>query len=182
MAFIDDFKVGIERSVRILKMDRAAITEVAGDAKALPVGVAIATVAGLSAMLPAFPVGLVLGPVLLIVMSFVLAGLWYVVGTLFKPQRWDFQELYRATSHTLLAEWIGVLYYIPVLGQLLALAVGIYRAVLAVVIVETISGLDRTKSILIVVIPLAICCGLAVAAFFMGAAALVTGAMGAAAQ
>jgi hypothetical protein len=186
MAFADDFKLGIDRAVRIIQMDRAAINEVAADANALPVGVAIVALAGVAGgiggLLKSGPIGGIVGliamPMAAVVFSFIWTGILYLVGMLFKPPSWDFQQLYRGLSHVQILGVAQAANIVPILGLLIVLAATIYQVVLTVITVQEVGKVDLVKAILIVLIPGAVCCGLAAAAFAMifGLAALGIGA------
>jgi hypothetical protein len=162
VAFADDLKAGIDRAIRIVKLDRATMAQVALDEKALVVGVVIAAIAGLASGIGSITQGvtyLFLMPPAFVIGSFIGVGLIYLAGLLFKPPRWDYMQLYRTLSHSYILSWVGVLSIIPFLGALIAFAAAVYQLVVSVVTVETLGKVDRGKAILIVLIPLVVCCG-----------------------
>jgi hypothetical protein len=171
-----DLGKAVQRAIRIVQLDRAAISEVAGDEAATIEGVIIVAIAGLAAGIGGarqHVAGIVAVPIAAIIGSFIGAGVLYLVGLLVRPPNWDFMQLYRALAHASIVSWVDFVRIVPVVGGLVAMLAAIYHIVVTVVCVQTVGRCDLGKAIIIVVIPVVVCCGLAAVAFFTVGAAIM---------
>jgi len=147
MGFQDAVKKGIE----LVKLNRAAYKEVAVEPDAFTQGLIITALAGIAMWLS--PVGftgwgIILGPIKALIGLFVGTLILHALATLFGGKG-DYMDLLRVLG---VGRVLGWLFIIPVLGAL----ANLWALVMAVVAIEEIHQLDRTKAILCVVLPFAV--------------------------
>jgi hypothetical protein len=144
------FADAVRRGIEIAKLDRGTYREVAADPHAFTPALVIAALAGTALWLGhfTFHVGGFLGtPLLELALLFIGSAVFHFIAILFSG-RGDYLTLVRVWGTGWLVGWLMV---IPILGPILAL----WRIVVAVVAVEEIYGIDRTRAIITVLIPVA---------------------------
>ncbi len=146
MNFTDAIKKGFE----LVKLNREAYREIAGNPEAFTPAILIAAVAGLANWLsPPFNLlGFILYPIFeVIALAFVTAVIHFVVILL--GGRSDYMTLFRVLGIAWIIRWAQV---IPALGWVVGMVWGL---VMSVVAVEELVGFDRMKSIVTVILPFA---------------------------
>ncbi|MCK4306139.1 MAG: YIP1 family protein [Candidatus Eisenbacteria sp.] len=147
MGFQDAVKKGIE----IVKLNREAYREVASEPAAFTQALIITGLAGVAMWLcpVAFTAwGVITGPLKALLALFIGTAILHFVAILLGGKG-DFMALIRVLGVGRVLGWAAI---IPVLGWI----VNLWSLVMAVVAVEEIYGLDRTKAIMSVVLPFAV--------------------------
>lgn len=164
-----DFGRSINLAWRIVKLEKPAAQEAADDREGLlPTLIVMAIGGALGAAGGSFfnPVvvgaGIVLGPLF----SAIFIGIYHLIALAFGGKATYLQYLQSAGLGTGLVSWVGV---IPFVGGLIQL----WGIPVAVVATEQVHGLDRTKAVMVVLIPVVLlllfCCA---ASIFFGSAIL----------
>jgi hypothetical protein len=144
------FADAIRRGVEIVKLDRAAYREIALDPNAFTPALGIAALVGVAAWLSPFsfhPGWIIAGPLLALVELFIGAAVFHFLAILLGGQG-EYLTLVRVWGLGWVVGWAHI---VPILGSVIAL----WRLVVAAVAIEEIYGLDRTRALLAVLIPVA---------------------------
>jgi hypothetical protein len=147
MQFSEAVKSGIE----IVKLNRAIYRKVAETPEAFSQALIIAALVGIASWLspPSFAIhGIILGPLWALIGLFVGSAILHFVATLFGGKG-QYMPLLRVLGIGRVLGWVRL---IPVIGAI----VDLWSLVIAVVALEELYGLDRTKAILTVIIPAAV--------------------------
>jgi hypothetical protein len=137
----------LQRSLAILQLDKNAIDAVSREEEALVPALLFFAIAGLANGAGQFSFrGLVFGPIVATLLSFVLAGLLSVLSRLFGGTG-EFLSFYRPLGVAAPIFWVQA---VPLLGPFLVSFAMVYFAVVSVAIVERAADLPRTKSIAVV--------------------------------
>jgi hypothetical protein len=142
-----DFARYFQKAVQILQLDPKAIEDVAADEDALLPALLFFAVAGLANGAGQFSFrGMIFGPVVATLLSFVVVGLLNVLSRLFGGDA-EFLELYRPLGVAAPIFWVQA---VPLLGPFLVCLALVYFAVVSVVVVERTAEIPRGKSVAIV--------------------------------
>jgi Yip1 domain len=137
----------LQKGIQILQLDLKAVDSVARDEDALLPALLFFAVAGLANGAGQFSFrGMVFGPVVATLLSFVFVGLLSVFSRLFGGSG-EFLDLYRPLGVASPIFWVQA---VPLLGPFLVSLALVYFAVVAVVVIERTGQLPRGKSIAIV--------------------------------
>jgi hypothetical protein len=142
-----DFGNYFQKAVQILQLDIPTINQVSRDEEALVPALLFFAVAGLANGAGQFSFrGMIFGPVVATLLSFVFIGLLSVLARLFGGSG-EFLDLYRPLGVAAPIFWVQA---VPLLGPFLAFLALVYFAVVAVAVVEQTGRLPRTKAFFIV--------------------------------
>lgn len=137
----------LQKGVQILQLDLKIIDAVSRDEEALLPALLFFAVAGLANGAGQFSFrGIVFGPIVATLLSFVFVGLLSVLSRLFGGKG-EFLDLYRPLGVAAPIFWVQA---VPLLGPFLVSLALVYFAVVAVVVVERSGNLPRGKSVAIV--------------------------------
>jgi hypothetical protein len=144
-----DFVGYVKKAVELCKFNGAVIEEIALDPNAFTMGLLFLAIGGAAAALGSFCLPcIILYPILMIVGFFIFLGILHLLATLFGGSG-DFIAMFRICS-------IGSIVYWPSAIPLIGWIVSFWILPITVLAVERTYKLDRGKSILVVVIPLAV--------------------------
>lgn len=142
-----DLGASLQRAVQILQLDGKTIETVSRDEEALLPALLFFAIAGLANGAGQFSFrGMVFGPIVATLLSFVFVGLLSVLSRLFGGKG-DFLDLYRPLGVAAPIFWVQA---VPLLGPFLVSLALVYFAVVAVVVVERTASLPRGKAVAIV--------------------------------
>ncbi len=147
MSFVEAIHQGIE----IVKLNRGAYRRVAADPEAFSPALMITAIVGIAIWLPPRAdsiFGIITLPLLQVVFLFVASAILHFVATLFGG-RGDYMVFLRVFGVSRVLGWARV---VPVIG----VVIDMWSVVIAAVAVEELYGLERTKAILVVVVPASI--------------------------
>lgn len=151
-----DFGKAFQRALGIVQLRADVIQDTAGDPTALVPGLVFLVIAGVLSGLAAFPVGIILVPVVTLVFAAVIVGIVHLIAKLLGGQG-GFGPLFQVYGHgNGLLGWTGVLGIIPFLGQLIALAVLIWGIVVMIVAVREVHRTTTGKAVAAVLIPIVV--------------------------
>jgi hypothetical protein len=137
----------LQRAVQILQLDGNTIETVSRDEEALLPALLFFAAAGLANGAGQFSFrGMVFGPIVATLLSFVFVGLLSVLSRLFGGKG-EFLDLYRPLGVAAPIFWVQA---VPLLGPFLVSLALVYFAMVAVVVVERTAGLPRGKAVAIV--------------------------------
>ena len=137
----------LQQSIRILQLDAGAIRTAARDEEALLPALLFFAVAGLANGAGQFSFrGMIFGPIVATLLSFVLVGLLSVLTRIFGGSA-EFLDLYRPLGVASPIFWVQA---VPMLGPFLAFLALVYFAAVSVLVVEEAGGLARPKALAIV--------------------------------
>lgn len=119
---------------------------------------------------------IIFGVIGAIVAAFIAVGILWLVAKIFGGTG-EYMTYFKTLMHIELLAWIMVLSFIPLLGGLLSIAVGIWALVAAIVVTQVVHKLSTGKAIATVLIPAAIIF-LAVVVLLLLAAATMLAAFG----
>ncbi|MGH9323991.1 MAG: YIP1 family protein [Vicinamibacteria bacterium] len=142
-----------QKAVQILQLDEKTIEEVAHDEEALLPALLFFAIAGLANGAGQFSFrGMIFGPVVATLLSFVVVGLLSVLSRLFGGDA-VFLDLYRPLGVAAPIFWVQA---VPLLGPFFVCLALVYFAVVAVVVVEKTARIPRGKAVAIVALLAAI--------------------------
>ena len=154
-----DFGKWIQETILILKLDEDAIRRAAADAEATLPAVVFAAIAGLAGGIGGLNIfGVILFPFLFPIFLGIGVGILWIIARLFGGTG-EYMDQFRPTGLSYMAQWVQV---VPLLGPIVGGLVGIYLIVVQVITVRTVHGLSTEKAIAVVLIPVVVCCCLAV--------------------
>ena len=137
----------LQKGVQILQLDLKTIDALSRDEEALLPALLFFAVAGLANGAGQFSFrGMVFGPIVATLLSFVFVGLLSVLSRVFGGSG-EFLDLYRPLGVAAPVFWVQA---VPLLGPFLVCLALVYFAVVAVVVVERTGNLPRSKAIAIV--------------------------------
>jgi hypothetical protein len=137
----------LQKAIQILQLDAHAIDSVSREEEALLPALLFFAVAGLANGAGQFSFrGMVFGPIVATLLSFVLVGLLSVLSRLFGSSA-QFLELYRPLGVAAPIFWVQA---VPLLGPFLVCLALVYFAVVSAVVIERTGSLPRGKSIAVV--------------------------------
>jgi hypothetical protein len=137
----------LQKGVRILQLDGNTIDAVSRDEEALVPALVFFAVAGLANGAGQFSFrGMVFGPIVATLLSFVFIGLLSVLSRLFRGES-EFLDVYRPLGVASPIFWVQA---VPLLGPFLVSLALVYFAVVAVVVVERTNRVPRGKAVAIV--------------------------------
>jgi len=137
----------LQKAIQILQLDIKAIERVSRDEEALLPALLFFAAAGLANGAGQFSFrGIVFGPIVATLLSFVFVGLLSVLSRLFGSSA-QFLELYRPLGVAAPIFWVQA---VPLLGPFLVCLALVYFAAVAVVVIERTGSLPRGKSIAVV--------------------------------
>lgn len=143
-----DLRQALQRAWQIVQLDRDAIRDVAADQNAMLPGIVLLALSGaIAAILSLNPIGLLLGPVLVVIGAFIGNALLHVLALLFGGKG-SFGALFNVSAHG--HAILSAANVIPVLGSLVALVWGV---VVGVVTLEEVHGLSRGRAVVVMLIP-----------------------------
>ena len=143
----------LQKAILILQLSPSAVQEVARDEDALLPALLFFAISGLANGAGQFSFrGLIFGPVVATLVSFVLVGILSVLAKLFGSTA-EFLDLYRPLGVAAPIFWVQA---VPLLGPFLVFLALVYFGVVAVFVVEQTGGVARTKSLAIVALLAAI--------------------------
>lgn len=139
----------LQEAIQILQLDTRAISRVAKDEEALLPALLFFAIGGLANGAGHFSfTGMVFGPILATLMSFVFVGLLSIIARLFGSTA-SFLELYRPLGVAAPLHWVQA---VPLIGSFLGALALFYFAVIAGLTIETTGHLPRAKAIAVVVL------------------------------
>lgn len=142
-----DFGSYLQQAIHILQLDVGAINRVSRDEEALLPALLFFAIAGLANGAGQFSFrGMIFGPIVATLLSFVLVGLLSVLSRLFGGDA-EFLGLYRPLGVAAPIFWVQA---VPLLGPFLVFLALVYFGVVAVAVVEQTEHLPRTKAVAIV--------------------------------
>jgi Yip1 domain len=142
-----DFGSYLQQAIQILQLDVGTIHRVSRDEEALLPALLFFAVAGLANGAGQFSFrGMIFGPIVATILSFVLVGLLSVLSRLFGGSA-EFLDLYRPLGVASPIFWVQA---VPLLGPFLVFFALVYFAVVAVAVVERAGRLPRAKALAIV--------------------------------
>lgn len=137
----------LQKAIQILQLDLKTIERVSRDEEALLPALLFFAVAGLANGAGQFSFrGIVFGPIVATLLSFVFVGLLSVLSRLFGSSA-QFLDLYRPLGVAAPIFWVQA---VPLLGPFLVCLALVYFAAVAVVVIERTGSLPRGKSIAVV--------------------------------
>lgn len=137
----------LQKAIQILQLDKSTIKNVSRDEEALLPALLFFALAGLANAAGQFSFrGMVFGPILATLLSFVIVGLLSVLSRLFGSTA-SFLEIYRTLGVAAPIHWIQA---VPVIGPFLGLFALLYFAAVAALTVEVAGELPRAKSVAVV--------------------------------
>lgn len=161
------FSQAIKGGFEIVRLNRTAMRQVASDPEAFAPALLITALVGIAMWIapPSFAIhGVITLPLLALIMLFVGAGIFHFMANLFGGQG-EYMVLLRVLGAGRVLGWLRL---IPVVGPIADL----WSLMIAVVAIEELYGLDRTKAILTVAIPVAVLVALGLIALIFGAMVL----------
>lgn len=139
----------LQKALQILQLDRATIADVSRDEEALLPALLFFALAGLANGAGQFSFrGMVFGPILATLLSFVVTGLLSVLARLFGSTA-SFLEIYRPLGVAAPIHWVQA---VPVVGPFFGLFALLYFGAVAALTVEVAGGLPRAKSVAVVAV------------------------------
>jgi hypothetical protein len=142
-----DLGAYLQKGVAILQLDSKTIDAVARDEEALLPALLFFAIAGLANGAGQFSFrGMIFGPIVATLLSFVFVGLLSVLSRLLGGGG-EFLDVYRPLGVAAPIFWVQA---VPLLGPFLVSLALVYFAVVAVVVVERTGNLPRGKSVAIV--------------------------------
>lgn len=142
-----DLGAYLQEGLRILQMDRDVIRAVSRDEEAILPAMLFFAVAGFASGLGQFSFrAMLLGSLMVTLVSFVTIGLLHVLARLFGSTA-TFLELYRPLGLAAFIHWVQVF---PFIGPFLGFLAVLFSLVVAVVVLETVGGLARSKALVVV--------------------------------
>ncbi len=156
MNFFKYVKLGI----KILKLDRKAITKISGDEKATNKGIIILLIAGLLSVVGLYGIEgyyrvLIMAPIFTLVFFVLGVGMLHLFVKLLGG-RTGYPALFRVLSHAAIMTWLWLFLVIPKVGDIINLAIIFWGVVVTIVAVETTNNMTRMRAILAVLIPFVI--------------------------
>jgi hypothetical protein len=137
----------LQKGVQVLQFDLNTIDDVSRDEDALLPALLFFAVAGLANGAGQFSFrGMIFGPIVATLLSFVFVGLLSVLSRLFGGKG-EFLDLYRPLGVAAPIFWVQA---VPLLGPFLVSLALVYFAVVAVVVVERSGNLPRGKAVAVV--------------------------------
>lgn len=167
MKFGDYIKKGIE----IAQLKKEVVQVLAADKEAFGPALGILAIGGVCGAIGALSLwGIIAMPIARVVGMFIVVAIMHFVATSFMGAKTgQFNGLFVPLSCASVVTWIGI---IPFIGPILASLAGLWLLVVAVVVVEQVYQIDRTKAIIVVAVPVAIGLIFSIIAFFLGLSAL----------
>ena len=170
-SWLDDFVGYVKQSIDILQLKGDAIDQARGDEEAFTMGLVIIALGGVGAAVGSFnPFGIIVFPVLFLVGAFVGAAILHLLATVAFGGKGEFMEFFRPFSLSCILTWINIAWALKVVLGPLA---GLWICVVAVVCVERNYGLDRTRAIATVAIPVLVILALSMMFFAVVGMALL---------
>jgi hypothetical protein len=137
----------LQQAIRILQLDAGTIREVSRNEEALLPALLFFAVSGLANGAGQFSFrGMIFGPIVATLLSFVLVGLLSVLSRLFGGSA-EFLSLYRPLGVAAPIFWVQA---VPLLGPFLAFLALVYFAVVATRVVEETGGMPRGRALAVV--------------------------------
>ncbi len=163
MKFGDYIKKGIE----VAQLKKEAIQLLAGDKDAFGPALGIVAIGGVCAAIGSFSLlGIIIMPIVQVIVMFIWVAIMHFVATSFMGAKGgQFNGLFVPLACASVLMWIGI---IPFIGQVIAFLAGLWLLVIAVVVVEHVYQIDRTKAIIVVAVPVAIGILISIIGFFLG--------------
>lgn len=146
MNFTDAIKKGFE----LVKLNREVYREIAGNPEAFTPALFITALAGIADWLspPFSPLGFILFPIREVILLAITTAIIHFVVVLLGG-RSDYLTFFRVLGFAWIVRWAQV---VPALGWVVAM---IWGMVMTVVAVEELTGFDRMKAIVTVILPFA---------------------------
>lgn len=133
----------LQKGIQILQLDVQAMKKTSKDEEALLPALLFFALAGLANGAGQFSFrGMVFGPILATLLSFVIVGLLNVLSRLFGGTA-SFLELYRPLGIAAPIHWVQA---VPMIGPFLGFFALLYFAVVAALVLESTSELTRAKA------------------------------------
>jgi hypothetical protein len=147
MSFGDYLKRGWE----VVRLKTEAIDALAQDEKAFGPAVGVVALSGLCWAIGTLqPWGIILWPIARVIGFFIFIGIIHLAATAIFGGKGEFRALFNPIGCAVLVTWVAI---IPILGIPLGVLAGLWLLVPSVLTVERLYGIDRTKAIISVLIP-----------------------------
>ncbi len=105
-------------------------------------------------------------PIVQVIGMFIVVAIMHFVATSFMGAKGgQFNGLFVPLACASVLMWIGI---IPFIGPVIAFLAGLWLLVIAVVVVEHVYQIDRTKAIIVVAVPVAVAILISIIGFFLG--------------
>lgn len=167
MKFGDYIKSGIE----VAQLKKDVIQVLAVDKEAFGPALGILAIAGVCGAIGALSLwGIIAMPIARVVGMFIVVAIMHFVATSFMGAKGgQFSGLFVPLSCASVITWIGI---IPFIGPVIVFLAGLWLLAVAVVVVEHVYQIDRTKAIIVVAVPVAVALLISMIAFFFGLSTL----------
>ena len=137
----------LQKGLQVLLMDKNVIEALSRDEEALPPAMLFFAIAGVASGVGQLSFrGMFFGILMLTLGSFVTVGLLHILARLFGSTA-TFLELYRPLGVAASLHWVQVF---PFIGPFLGFLAMLYSLIVTVVVVETVGGLPRSSSLVVV--------------------------------
>jgi hypothetical protein len=152
--WLDSFVEYVKQALDIIQLKPDAIDRARGDEEAFTMGLVVIALAGIGAGVGALsPVGIVGFPVFYLAVAFIGAGILHLIATVAFGGEGEFVNFFRPFALAYVLAWVNVIW---ALNYVLSPLAGLWMCVVWVVCIEREYGLDRTRAIATVAIPVAI--------------------------
>ncbi len=150
----------VKQGIKILKLDRKAITKISGDEKATNSGIIILLIAGLLSVIGLYGIEgyyrvLIMAPIFTLVFFVLGVGMLHLFIRLLGGKT-GYPSLFRVLSHAAIMTWLWLFLVIPIVGNIINLVIIFWGVVVTIIAVETTNGMTRMRAILAVLIPFVI--------------------------
>jgi hypothetical protein len=161
----------IKKGIEVAQLKKEAVQILAADKEAFGPALGILAIGGVCGAIGALSLwGIILMPILRVAGMFIVVAIMHFVATSFMGAKGgQFSGLFVPLSCASVLTWIGI---IPFIGPVLMFLVGLWLLVVAVIVVEHVYQIDRTKAIIVVAVPVAIGILISIIAFFLGMSTL----------
>jgi hypothetical protein len=161
----------IKKGIEVAQLKKDVVQLLAVDKEAFGPALGILAIGGVCAAIGALSLwGIIAMPIGRVVGMFIVVAIMHFVATSFMGAKaGQFSGLFVPLSCASVITWIGI---IPFVGPVLAALAGLWLLAVAVIVVECVYQIDRTKAIIVVAVPVAIGLILSIIAFFLGLSAL----------
>ena len=161
--WLDSFVEYVKQAVDIIQLNEEEIDRARGDEEAFTMGLVIIALGGLAAAIGTVsPFGVIALPVFFVVGAFIGAAILHLLATVAFGGEGEFMEFFRPFSLAYIVTWVNVVW---ILNTVLAPLAWLWICVVAVICVERNYGLERTRAVATVAIPVLVVFALSVMFF-----------------
>lgn len=166
MKFGDYVKKGIE----VAQLKKDVVQMLAADKDAFGPALGILAIGGVCGAIGALSLwGIIVMPIARVVGMFIVVAIMHFVATSFMGAKGgQFSGLFVPLSCASVITWVGI---IPFIGPVLVFLAGLWLLAVAVIVIEHVYQIDRTKAIIVVAVPVGIGLLISIIALFLGLSA-----------